>query len=92
MVNFASVMNEWRFDRLPSPDSVKMLYAPGSRSGAQGGTVFNYIATNSVNGDNVTEDFLDPQKLTNGIYQLTVQVADYFGNKTTKDLTFEVNR
>ena len=87
-----AVMGEWKFNRLPSPEMVPMLYAPGSRSGADGGTAFNYIVNNSVEGENVREELLDPEKLENGIYVLSVQVADYFGNTTSKDITFEVNK
>ena len=69
-----------------------MLYAPGSRSGAHGNTVFNYVVSNIVDGDRVTEGFLDPEKLDSGTYTLSVHVADYFGNITTKEVTFEVNK
>ncbi len=85
-----AVMGEWRFDRLPPPGMVRMFYAPGSRSGSEGVTVFNYIATSSFAGENINEEFLDPEKLDNGNYTLSVQVADYFGNTATHDIHLEV--
>ena len=86
-----AVMGEWKFDRLPPAETVSMFYAPGSRSGAQGITVFDYIVSNSFNGESATEEFLDPKSLENGTYTLSVQVADYSGNISTKEVTFEVN-
>ena len=87
-----AIMGEWKFERLPTPEMVSMIYAPGSRSGADGGTAFNYIASNSVKYETISEEFLDPEKLENGVYALSVQVADYFGNTTSEDITFEVNK
>lgn len=87
-----AVRGEWKFDRLPAADAVPMFYAVGSRSGAEGVTVFNYIATTRVDGDGITDDFLDPEKLGGGNFTLTLEVADYFGNTATRDITFEVNR
>lgn len=85
---------EWTisFDRLPTPEFVPMVYAVGSHSGATGVTVFNFIVTNKVAGDNASEGFIDTDLLDNGIYNLRVYAADYFGNTSTKDITFEVNK
>jgi sugar lactone lactonase YvrE len=80
------------FDRLPPPESVPLVYAIGSRSGATGVTIFNYIVTNKVAGDNASEGFIDTDLLDNGIYTLRVYAADYFGNTSTKDIPFEVNK
>jgi sugar lactone lactonase YvrE len=81
------------FDRLPPPESVTKVYAVGSRSGAHGGTVFSYIVTNSIGaGITGSEGFLDTAVLKPGIYILRVYAADYFGNTSTKDITFEVNK
>ena len=77
------------FDRLPESDSIKLAYANGSKSGATGETIFNYIATNSVGGDDYREGFLDTATLENGDYTLRVLAADYFGNISQKDLEIE---
>ena len=85
---------EWniRFDRMPPPDAVGFVYAPGSRSGATGETVFNYIATNVVNGGEYREGFIDPSALDNGLYALEVAVADFFGNTATRTIEIEVSK
>ncbi len=80
------------FDRLPTPDAVGLVYAPGSRSGATGITVFNYIVSNTVDGQRAAEGFIDTTTLNTGIYTLRVFAADYFGNTSTRDITFEVNK
>lgn len=77
-----------RFDRLPDADAVKFVYAAGSKSDATGETIFNYIATNRVNGDEFREDFFDASRLENGEYILRVFAADFFGNTTSKDINF----
>lgn len=79
---------EWRirFERSPSNESVRLAYANGSRSGYTPDTVFNYIATNRVDGENAQEDFLDSTSLAPGRYTLRVFAADYFGNVTSRDV------
>ena len=84
--------SEIKFDRTPPNDAVKFVYANGSHSGATGETIFNYIATNSVEGDSRKEGFLDASQLENGAYVLQVFVSDYFGNTTTKDISIEVKK
>ena len=79
-----------RFDRLPEPEAVRLVYAVGSKSGATGETIFNYIATNQVHGNVAKEDFLDAAKLEKGVYILRVFAADYFGNTASKDVSLEV--
>ncbi|MGI8787186.1 MAG: hypothetical protein ACR2HG_05430 [Pyrinomonadaceae bacterium] len=74
------------FKRLPDAEAVKFVYAPGSKSGATGETIFNYIASNRVNGDEFREDFFDAGKLGNGNYILRVFAADYFGNMASEDM------
>lgn len=81
-----------RFDRLPEPGAVKLVYALGSKSGATGETIFNYIATNQVHGNVANEDFLDAAQLENGTYVLRVFAADYFGNTASKDLEITINK
>ena len=81
-----------RFDRMPSADAVKLVYAAGSRSGATGETIFNYIVTNTVNGIEHREDFIDPSSLENGSYTLEVFAADFFGNTASKTIDIEVSK
>ena len=68
------------------------VYALGSKSGATGETIFNYIATNEVNAGSFKEGFLDVTSFDSGQYTLRVFVSDYFGNTATKDINFEVTR
>lgn len=79
-----------KFDRLPDAKAIRFVYADGSKSGATGETIFNYIVTNRIRGDKIKEDFLDPTGLERGDYILRVLVADYFGNTASKDTLFEV--
>lgn len=79
------------FARLPDFDAVKFVYAVGSKSGATGETIFNYIASNEVNGDFYKEDFFDAGKLENGDYILRVFAADFFGNQTSQDIEISVD-
>ncbi len=78
------------FDRFPSDEAVSFVYAKGSKSGATGDTVFNYIVSNTVSGDGYREDFLDVSTLQHGEFLLRVFAADFFGNQTYKDLKFEI--
>lgn len=80
------------FDRMPSSEAVRFAYGPGSHSGATGETIFNYIVSNFVNGDEYRETFLDTSGLEAGIYTLKAFAADYFGNTTSKDIEIEVLR
>jgi hypothetical protein len=79
---------EWRisFSRSPSNDVVRLAYADESKSGYTPETIFNYIATNRVDGEDAREDFLDTASLAPGRYTLRVFAADYFGNVGLKDL------
>lgn len=76
------------FARYPETEAVKLVYAAGSKSGATGETVFNYIASNRVDGDVYREDFLEANALENGNYVLRVFAADFFGNTTSEDINF----
>ncbi len=78
------------FDRMPDAEAVFFTYAKGSKSGATGETIFNYIATNRVNGDSFGEDFLKVSSLENGNYILRVFAADFFGNTASKDTNIEI--
>lgn len=80
------------FDRNPPSEAVRTVYAKGSKSGATGETIFNYIVTNRLNANGFGEDFLDASTLAPGAYTLRVFAADYFGNQTSKDIQFDVIR
>ncbi|MEO6049997.1 MAG: hypothetical protein ABIP78_01520 [Pyrinomonadaceae bacterium] len=77
-------------DRLPAHESIKLVYAPGSKSGATGETIFNYIVTNAVRDNEFHEDFLDAAAFEKGIYLLRVFATDYFGNTSSRDVAIEV--
>lgn len=81
-----------KFDRLPVAAAVAFVYADGSKSGATGETIFDYIVTNRVECDDYRQDFLDTAGLDNGGYILRVFAADYFGNTSFKDVSFEVTK
>jgi sugar lactone lactonase YvrE len=80
------------FALMPDTAAVNFVYAPGSKSGATGETIFNYIATNEVAGDVFKENFLDAGALETGEYVLRAFAADFFGNTASKDINFEVVR
>ncbi len=76
------------FEAMPPHEAVKYAYAVGSKSGATGVTIFNFIATNFVNGEQYREGFLSPSDP--GEYTLRVFAADFFGNIASKDIQIEV--
>ncbi|CAN5649686.1 hypothetical protein BH24ACI2_BH24ACI2_03100 [soil metagenome] len=78
------------FARLPDSEVVKIVYDKGSKSGATGETIFNYIVTNQVGGDTAREDFFDAIKLEKGNYVLRVFAADFFGNQTSQDIEITI--
>ena len=78
------------FARLPDEDAVPLVYAPGSQSGYTPRTVFNYIASNEVQNGLARESFFDAAQLNSGNYVLRVYAADFFGNKTFEDVSFEI--
>ena len=80
------------FETLPEPEAVNYVYAVGSKSGATGETIFNYIASNEVHKGIFRENFLDAANLENGNYTLRVFAADYFGNETSKDVKITVEK
>lgn len=73
------------FRRTPPHEAVKLVYAPGSKSGATGTTVFNYIVSNHVDGKNYKESYLDVSG-KKGSFVLRVFATDYFGNIASKDI------
>ncbi|MBK7597985.1 MAG: hypothetical protein IPJ07_05445 [Acidobacteria bacterium] len=67
-------------------DAARLAYAPGSQSGYQGVTVFEYIITNRVRDGMSSEDLLDLSRLPQGEYVLRLIAEDYFGNQSKYDL------
>ncbi|MEO6587926.1 MAG: hypothetical protein ABIP06_01250, partial [Pyrinomonadaceae bacterium] len=80
------------FDRMPDEEAVKFVYAKGSQSGYSPNTVFKYIVTNEVSGDDFRESFFDTGKLGSGKYILRVFAADFFDNRSSKNIQFEVTQ
>lgn len=87
---FSEIKWTLRFARLPNPEAVNLVYASGSKSGATGETVFNYIVSNEVHDKIAKEDFFDTSKIEKGNYILRVIAGDYFGNISIKDVQFQV--
>src|SRR3954453_21777839 len=80
------------FESLPDDDrAVPLAYAAGSKSGATGETIFAYIVTDSVRDRAAKEDFWHSSELPNGDYILRVFAADFFGNKTTRDVFVRID-
>jgi sugar lactone lactonase YvrE len=80
------------FDRNPPGRAVRYAYAPGSRSGSRGETIFNYIVTNTLKGDQFSEGFIDASALMPGTYVIRLLAADFFGNIASKDVAVELLR
>ncbi len=78
------------FDKLSANPS--LVYASGSKSGATGETIFNYVVSNFAQGGEVKEQFLDTGGLAEGNHILRVIAADFFGNTSTKDIKIHVGR
>lgn len=81
-----------RFDRMPRAAAVPFVYAAGSKSGATGETIFDYIVTNRVQGDEYSEGSLDANTLEPGNYIIRVWAGDYFGNNSYVDTPVVVTR
>ena len=80
------------FQKMPDEDFVHFVYAPGSQSGYSPATIFDYVVSNEVSGDAARENFLDAADFAAGNYVVRVFAADFFGNKTVKDLKIEIVR
>jgi hypothetical protein len=90
---FAGPRENIVFEKLPAtPQAVSLAFAEGSQSGYSGQTIFAYIATNVVRDGEAREDFLDTTNLAPGNYLVRVIVADFFGNKTQRDVSVTVAR
>ncbi|MBX7060107.1 MAG: hypothetical protein K1X52_00460 [Pyrinomonadaceae bacterium] len=81
-----------KFDLLPPPSSVPLVYAKDSYSGATGTTRFIYVVSNRIHGDAAEENVIDLTSIVPGKYSLRVAAADRFGNTATKDISFEVTQ
>lgn len=79
------------FESLPDDSrAVPLAYAEGSKSGATGETIFAYVVTNVVRDRSATESFWHTSALPEGDYILRVYAADFFGNKTTRDVAVRI--
>ncbi|HKC63737.1 MAG TPA: SMP-30/gluconolactonase/LRE family protein, partial [Pyrinomonadaceae bacterium] len=81
------------FESLPDDArAAPLAYAQGSKANATGETIFAYIVTNIVRDRAAKEDFWHTSELPEGDYLLRVFAADYFGNKTTRDVAVKIKR
>jgi len=80
------------FDKLPDYSLAGEIYAPGSRSGATGPTVFRYIVTNRLADGRVSEGFFNASGLAPGDYGLTVFAEDHFGNRSERTIPIKITR
>jgi sugar lactone lactonase YvrE len=88
---FAEPLWTISFESLPDDSrAVPLAYAAGSKAGATGETIFAYVVTNVVRDRSATENFWHTSELPVGDYILRVFAADFFGNKTTRDLAVRV--
>jgi sugar lactone lactonase YvrE len=88
---FAEPVVTISFESLPDDGrSAPIAYARGSKSGATGETIFAYIVTNRVRDREATEDYWHASQLPGGDYILRVFVADFFGNRTTRDMPVRI--
>lgn len=78
------------FEKMPPHDAVNFAYGVDSHSGATGVTIFNFIASNKVDGEQISEGFLDVSGYEAGSYVLRAFAADRFGNIASKNIQIEV--
>jgi len=79
------------FESLPDDArAAPLAYAQGSKANATGETIFAYIVTNIIRDRVAQEDFWHSSELPEGDYILRVFAADYFGNKSTRDVAVRV--
>jgi hypothetical protein len=75
------------FESLPDDTrTAAIAYAEGSKSGATGETIFAYIVTNRVRDRYAAEQYWNSSTLPAGEYVVRVFAADFFGNKTSRDI------
>jgi sugar lactone lactonase YvrE len=79
------------FEELPvDAGAAALVYGPGSRAGAFPPTIFGYIVTDRLMHGRATRDAWDTTKLAPGEYTLRITAADFFGNRTNRDLRVRV--
>jgi sugar lactone lactonase YvrE len=79
------------FETLPDDGrTAAIAYAMGSKSGATGETIFAYVVSNRVRDRAALEDYWHAAQLPQGEYILRVFAADFFGNRTTRDVPVRV--
>ena len=79
-----------RFSRLPDEKNIGLIYAKGSQSGYTPDTIMDFIVTNSLANGIASEGFLETGRFANGNYTIQVFVADFMGNKTTKEIQVKI--
>nr|MBA3440943.1 hypothetical protein [Pyrinomonadaceae bacterium] len=88
---FAEPLMTISFENLPDDSAaVPLVYAEGSQAGYTEKTVFAYIITNTVRDREIREDFWRASTLPPGEYIVRVFAEDFFGNRTTRDVTVQV--
>jgi sugar lactone lactonase YvrE len=88
---FAEPLTTISFESLPDESrAARIAYAEGSKANATGETIFAYIVTNTVRDRAATENFWHASALPDGDYLVRVFAADFFGNKTTRDVSVRV--
>ncbi|MDT4952097.1 MAG: hypothetical protein QOJ02_235 [Acidobacteriota bacterium] len=88
---FAEPLMTISFESLPDDSrAVPVAYAEGSKAGATGETIFAYIVTNTMRDRAAAENFWHTASLPEGDYVLRVFAADFFGNKTTRDVAVRI--
>lgn len=88
---FAEPLTTISFESLPDDSrAARIAYAEGSKANATGETIFAYIVTNLVRDRAATENFWHASRLPEGDYIVRVFAADFFGNKTTRDVSVRV--
>ena len=79
------------FESLPNDTgTASIAYAEGSKAGATGETIFGYIVTNRVRDRSAAEQYWNSSALPEGEYVVRVFVADFFGNRTSRDIAVVV--
>lgn len=88
---FAEPLTTISFESLPDDShAVPLAYAEGSKAGATGETIFAYIVTNVVRDRSAAENFWHTSLLPAGDYIVRVFAADFFGNRTTRDVAVRI--
>ncbi|MEP7270562.1 MAG: hypothetical protein ABI882_03620 [Acidobacteriota bacterium] len=79
------------FERLPvESGTVPLVYAEGSQSGYEGRTIFAFLITNTVRDGKAQAGFWNASALEPGKYTLRVFAADFFGNRSQRDLPVRI--